>query len=382
MYGIGQIGLGQISTTHRDGYRRFGLPIVAGFDISPDARARFLSEEPGAKVYETLDDLLADPAVQVVDLATPHRREMRLPALEGICRVRKPVLIQKPLAESYAEALEMVEMLAAAGLTRQSMVNQNMCFTSPVAEVAQELTRTGTPFLARTTWNWPMDTAEEHWFGKRERWWTTDMTVHTLSVLHFLLGPPETVYAVLGRDVKQPGVRHEGFGHLLLRYPAALYPDGLCATLYSSGTHYGTPEASPQIVLQGPDGVIEVRNGGGYTLSLRDGKTATDAAHKHQQFPRPDKWFPNAFGRAMAHFQAALQAETLPLCSVEDNLFVIAVVEAAYRAHAENRVVALSEIMGERWRGDYGPGINHGSPRPTETAPPPFPDAQTNGYIG
>lgn len=67
---IAQIGLGQIITAHRDGYRRFGLPVVAGFEIAPAGRERLRSEEPPARVYETLDALLADPDVDMYDLAT------------------------------------------------------------------------------------------------------------------------------------------------------------------------------------------------------------------------------------------------------------------------------------------------------------------------
>jgi len=48
------------------------------------------------------------------------------------------------------------------------------------------------------------------------------------------------------------------------------------------------------------------------------------------------------------------------LCSVHDNLYVMAAVEAAYLSHATGTVVRVSEIMGERWDGNYGSGASHG----------------------
>ena len=76
----------------------------------------------------------------------------------------------------------------------------------------------------------------------------------------------------------------------------------------------------------------------------------------------------------MSYFQGALAAKQTPICSGSDNLYVMAVVEAAYRSHDENRVVPLKEVMGERYRDAYGPGWTHGwtewtSPPPNVTVP-------------
>lgn len=373
---MGLVGLGQITEVHRDGYRRFGIPVVAGFDIAEAARARFAEQDPQAKVYERLEDLLADPAVGVVDLATPEFREARLPPLRSIAAAGKPVLVQKPLGSCYADAAEAADILRDAGVP--GMVNQNMCFTPGVLAALEPLMQRrllGEPFLARAYSNSVFDIPETNWFGKHERWWTLGLTVHPLSVLHLLLGPPETVHAVLGRDPAQPGVRHEGFGHLLLRYPASRYPAGLAAAVYSSGTYYGPPEKVAELMIQGPEGIASIESGSGCTLSLRASREDPDEAERHRRIERPGRWFPDAFGLVMAHFQDALARQQTPLCSVEDNLYVMALIEAAYVSHSRSEAVRLAEVMGERHDPSYGPGWLHGMR--DWTPPEPLTDVKT-----
>jgi len=215
--------------------------------------------------------------------------------------------------------------------------------------------------------NWCSDQPAQHWFGKGDRWWVTNLTVHALSVLHLLLGPPDSVYAALGRDPAQPGVEAEGFGHLLLRYPEQVYPDGMVSNVYSSGTYYGLGTKVPSPFVQGTKGVVNLSQGHGYTLSLRTDKEALDEKVRHRRVPTRSKWFPNAFGLAMAHFQQAILAQQPPLCSVEDNLYVMAVCEAAHMSHARRAAVSLAEVMGDRFDPSYGPGYLRGY---TDWTPP------------
>jgi len=353
--GIAQVGLGSITVPHREGYRIYGQPLVGGYDPSPEARERLLGDTPHATAYETLDELLADPRVEVVDLATPHHRQTRVPVIEAIARAGKPMLIQKPLAYSYAEALEMVEIIEDAGVV--AMVNQNMCFVPGYLVLVDALMKervVGEPAFAQVTVQYLFDTDYHPWFGKDDRWWTGALTVHHFGLLQQLFGPPETVYAVTGRDVNQPGVTVDGYGHLMLRYP-----NGLAVAITSTGTYYGVnpvPHGNESLWVQGPDGVVDWRPEGGLDISKR-GAESIERVHRESG---EGKWFPDAFGLTMAHFRSALAAGREPLSSVQDNLYVMALIEAAYRSSAEDRAVPLQEIMGDRYDPAYGTGWSHG----------------------
>lgn len=355
-FGIGQVGLGSITGAHREGYRLYGQPVVAGFDPNPEARARFAMEEPDAAVHETLDALLADPRVGVVDVATPHHRDTRLPVVEQIAAAGLPMLIQKPLAYRYADAVEMVTAVEQAGVT--AMVNQNMCFVPGSLRLIDALMKdrvVGEPSFAEITVRYVFDLPDHPWFGKDDRWWTGALTVHHFGLLQLLFGPPETVYAVTGRDESQPGVTIDGYGHLLLRYP-----NGMNVALISTGTYYGTdavPHGNEKMWVQGPAGLLDWRPEEGLTLSRR---TEAGIEVSRVEWDRDRRWFPDAFGLTMAHFRQALRAGKTPLCSIEDNLYVSALIEAAYLSSAENRVVSLAEIMADRWQPGYGTGWEHG----------------------
>lgn len=363
--GIGQVGLGGITNAHRSGYRVFGMPLVAGCDPNPAARAHFHEAEPDAAVYEDLDALLADPRVEVIDLATPHWRQTRIPLLERIAAAGKPVFIQKPLASTYADALEAVEILEKAGVT--GMVNQNMSFSPGALTLARQVVDEhviGDPFYAELHLRLRFDTAAEHWFGKDERWWTIGCTVHHLGVVHQVLGPPETVFAVTGTDPKQPGVTHDGYGHMLLRYA-----NGLSVAVLSTGAYYGRDQGTwfaERSYFQGPDGVIDWHVEQPYWLTKR----ASDEPQGplvNDEVAVEGKWFFDAFGLGMDHLQYCVQAGRAPLCNVQDNLYVMAVCEAVHRSSAECRAVKLAEIMGTRYDANYGPGWKHGAadwPRP------------------
>lgn len=354
---IGEVGLGGITTVHREGYRLYDQPVRGGYDPDPAARTRLRDEQPDAVAYDSLEELLADDQVQVIDLATPHHRNARVDAVTRIAAAGKPLLIQKPLGMTYPEALEVVEIIEAAGVT--AMVNQNMCFTPAAISLTQTLLAdqaVGEPRFARLAAEYSFDTAYHPWFGRDERWWTVGLTVHHLGLLQLLFGPPATVYSLLGRDVSQPGVNFEGYGHLALTYPS-----GLQVMVLSTGTYYGTrpvPHGNETFWVQADKGLVDWRPEEDLVLSRR----LPDGGVDRRTVPRQSdgKWFPHAFGLTMAHFRQALAAGREPLCSVQDNLNVMAVVEATYLSHAQNRVVPLQEILQDRYDPHYGTGWSHG----------------------
>lgn len=334
--------------------------------IPPPGRARFSNEEPGAAVFDSVEQLLGDERVAVVDLAAPHVPAIRVPLVEALCRSGKPVLIQKPLGFTYGEAVRYVEMMEAAGLT--VMVNQNSCFAGGVLDEAARGVllegRIGAPFLGRTYNAVCFDMGGHPWFGKGDRWWTTDVSVHEIALLHLFFGPPESVMAITGRDPEQPGVVKDGFGHALLRYAS-----GAAATVYSTGTYYGPMSVPYALEIQGPKGILSLQPGLRCVWSLRENKGDSDLQVCHRKVPVSHGWFPDGFGIAMAHFLACLGSRQTPICSVQDNLYVMAVVEAMYRSAQENRTVFLEEIMGARYGAGYGPGALHGWmdwPRPAK----------------
>jgi predicted dehydrogenase len=99
--GAALIGAGFIGPVHAEALRRLGVAVVGLLGSSPD-RARTAADRLGiGRVYADLDELLADPRVGVVHVASPNAAhfEQAKRALES----GRHVVIEKPLATTSAE---------------------------------------------------------------------------------------------------------------------------------------------------------------------------------------------------------------------------------------------------------------------------------------
>src|SRR5438132_4974938 len=125
-YRIGCIGAGFIMRDcHLVAYRQAGFNPVAIAARDP-AHARSVAEARGIpRCFATVDELLADETIEVLDIAVPPDVQPGIlrKAAEHAGHLRG-ILAQKPLAMSYREAKECVELCAQAGIILS--VNQNM----------------------------------------------------------------------------------------------------------------------------------------------------------------------------------------------------------------------------------------------------------------
>src|SRR5439155_25638365 len=117
-YRIGCIGAGFIMRDcHLVAYRQAGFNPVAIASRDP-AHARAVAEARGIPRWlMTADELLADQTIEVLDIAVPPDVQpeiIRKAAGHGdhLCGI----LAQKPLAMSYREAKECVELCERAGI--------------------------------------------------------------------------------------------------------------------------------------------------------------------------------------------------------------------------------------------------------------------------
>ena len=140
MYDIGAavIGAGFIGPVHVEALQRLGVPVVGILGATPE-EARGAADKLGLpKAYATLDELLADPAVQVVHITTPNRHHFSMASVA--LRAGKHVLCEKPLAMNSAESAALVELARKTGLA--AGVNYNVRFY-PLCLEARDMARRG-----------------------------------------------------------------------------------------------------------------------------------------------------------------------------------------------------------------------------------------------
>jgi phthalate 4,5-cis-dihydrodiol dehydrogenase len=113
------------------------VELVAAADPRVEARAQF-TKDFGGKAYATVEELCADPAVDVVYVATPHQfhaEHARLAFKAG-----KHALVEKPMALTLEECRSMVDAARAAG--KHLVVGHSHSFDAPIG-LARKLIASG-----------------------------------------------------------------------------------------------------------------------------------------------------------------------------------------------------------------------------------------------
>lgn len=132
---IGLIGLGQISVAHVEGYRRSPHANIAAVCDIDEQRAQASAAELGASACTDYLELLADPDLDAVDVILPHNLHHRVVA--DALDAGKHVIVEKPLAVTHDECVDLIDRSRRAGLTLS--VEENTRFVAAYLEVERIL---------------------------------------------------------------------------------------------------------------------------------------------------------------------------------------------------------------------------------------------------
>jgi predicted dehydrogenase len=186
------IGTGFMGVAHTEALRRLGVDVVGVAGSSPERARAKAAKALLPPVYDSVDALLADPAVTVVHVTSPnhvHASQVRAALDAG-----KHVVCEKPLAVSAAESAELVERAAAAGVVnavcfnlRFYPQNQNAAALVATGAIGEPRFITGRYhqdwLLRDTDWNWRLDSQRQ---GALRA--VADIGSHWLDLARFLTG--------------------------------------------------------------------------------------------------------------------------------------------------------------------------------------------------
>src|SRR5258706_11194977 len=114
-YGIAFVGCGGIvNYGHIPSYQANGFNMIGGYDINKFAAEKTVQTHGLKKVYNSLDELLSDPTVQIVDVAVVPEEQWNV--VSKVIAAGKPLLCQKPFSIDYAKAVEMTNLAQQADL--------------------------------------------------------------------------------------------------------------------------------------------------------------------------------------------------------------------------------------------------------------------------
>ena len=214
-YRVAVIGAGSIAKySHVPGFKRLSnCEVVALCDVN-ETRARELAAETGVLgVYSDAERMLAEQQPEIVVVATPNafHKPMSMAAL----RAGAHVLCEKPLALTYADALEMFDL--AAQQQRILTVGTHLRFSAPMqaAKAHVDAGFFGKIYAARTVWQ------RRNGIPGFGSWFTNhdlagggsllDIGIHALDRALYLMGYPEPV-TVSGASFAEFGPRAMGLG--------------------------------------------------------------------------------------------------------------------------------------------------------------------------
>ena len=313
------------------------------------ARAKNVAQAHGIPVvHETYEQLLADPAIEVLDIAVPPNALLDL-IREACARgTVKGILAQKPLGMNYAEACEAVKLCETAGITLA--VNQNMRYDHSV-RAAMTLLRNGTvgqPVVAtidmRGIPHWQPWQAELGWATLRI------MSIHHLDTFRFWFGDPERIYCSTRPDPRTQFPHTDGICSYILEYAGGLRCIAIDDTWTGPAKEGCAADIHIKWRIEGLNGLAIGTIGWchePYTTPSTI-KYASKGHHGFQAPVWPESWFPDAFTGTMAELLIALEEGKEPAISGRDNLKTMALVDAAYLSAETHRAVAMEEILGRK----------------------------------
>lgn len=349
-YGIGCIGSGFIMRDcHLVAYNNAGFNPVA---IASRTRAN--AEETAKlrnikKVYDSYQELLKDPGVEVVDIAVPPNYQLEV--VQEVVKHNdhvKALLAQKPNGSNLNEAKEIVRLCEEAGI--KIAVNQNMRYDQSIRALKWILDKgyLGEPVLATIDMR-----AIPHWMPwQAEQGWCTCriMSIHHLDCFRFLFGDPERVFASFRPDprTKAKFPHEDGICLYILEYANDFRASSWDDVWAGPAREGAEKDLGIRWRVEGTEGLArgtigwpDYPSGSPSTL---DFTTIRQPGYWFQ--PRwPQMWFPDAFVGTMAQLLRAVEDGTEPEISGRDNLKTMALVDATYLSAKEHRAVALSELL-------------------------------------
>ncbi len=327
MLGVGILGAGNFGAAHARAIARSDdVEVRAASRTDGTALAEFTARF-GGRGYTDYRDLLDDPGVDAVLVATPHDRHasIAIAAMEA----GKHVLLEKPMAPSLEECDRIVDAAERAGV--QLMVGHVNHFV-PALEAAKAVLdagELGEVVHARSTMQRPWMTANRRpWHLDRATgggMWLTIGT-HVVDQLCWLVGAEATsVAAELGTRFHDQ--RADDLGVAFVRYA-----NGCSGTASAVGYREGVFEFRTEVI--GTRGVLRIDHQAGTSLGRGERWSEIPGSACRE-------WMAEALAREWRAFAGALAARSAVPVTGRYARHVMATVLAAERSSRERREVPV-----------------------------------------
>lgn len=324
---IAIVGAGAIvDVAHLVAYGSHGLDVRGIHDLDAARAEEVAAKHDIKRVYSSLDELLGDDEIEVVDIAVVPSAQPDI--ARAAIRAGKHLLCQKPFAPDLATGREIIAAAEAAGLC--VAVNQQLRWDEGMA-AARAMVRAGwigTPTTMSFTVDIATDWSAWPWLVTSDRLEIMYHSIHYLDSVRSILGDPERVFATASRT---PGQVAAGETRTV---STLVYDGDTRATLHVNHENR-TRDQRAEFRIDGTDGAIrgtlgllyDYPHGRPDTLEVFSRALPTDG---WLPYPVTQRWIPDAFGGPMAGLLSWIASGEPSLSAARDNLGTLALVHALY----------------------------------------------------
>ncbi len=304
--GVAILGAGAIAhAAHLPAYEQHGIGVSGVWSLAPETTADTLERFPSVgRVYASADELLADPEVRIVDIATPA--EGRMAWIERAVDAGKHVLAQKPLTTDPADLAALPGLLDRARERGVRVaVNQNGRWAPPwrLATLLLRQGAIGEVVGVTHLHDKPLPPLVGTPFDDLDHMLVTDYLMHWIDITRTWLDPAHVVSAQ-ATDSRVPGQPAEARNPWSATIGLAC-DTGASATLRIVGNARATHPSCP-FWIHGTEGTLRgsVLVGSDRLVLDRDGEV--------RELPLRGQWFVDGFAGTMGELMCAIAEDREP----------------------------------------------------------------------
>lgn len=328
MWRIGIIGAGSYGEQHARAIAQLdGAGVTAASRTNSAALKEFTSRY-GGTAYTDFTQLLADPNVDIVVIATPHHLHTDI-AIRA-AQAGKHILLEKPMAPTLAECQLIVDAARTAGV--QLMPGHVNHFV-PAYQTAKSILESGE--LGEVVLG--SATMQKYWMENNRREWHLDrssgggvwMTVgiHPLDRLTWLVNAPITqISAQFGTHFYNQNADDSGMAFVR-------YANGASGAIVSVGYADGAPKHLTELVCT--RGMMNIDHVTGVAIGQKETWRTVP-----ESLPQGD-WMNEALVNEWRGFLTALDKGTPPPVSVDFALHIMQAMFAAEESSKLRREIVL-----------------------------------------
>jgi predicted dehydrogenase len=330
---VGIIGCGNIvRQAHLPAYQKYGVKVAGVYDAYLPAAQAAQQQFGIHTIYPSLEALLADPAIEIVDIATFP--EQRIPIMRQALAAGKHILAQKPLAIDLKQARAIVREAEQAGL--KVAINQNGRWAPPWRIATLLIQKdaigeiTGITHLFDARFGWVPGTR----FDNVPHWVIYDYSIHWFDITRCWL-EGKTIQSVRAREYRSPAQPADSLAPWNM-WSEISCEDGTNAMLRCEG--------GSASVQQGHSFWVHGKRGTIRGCVLPERFVELDDGQSVHSFDFDGAWFPDGFAGTLGELCWAIVEDRAPYNSARHHLLSLDLTLAACRsAELEGQPVPIDK---------------------------------------